>query len=60
LALILQDPPEDGLLYLIPVLMTSLFGGGMWVAGRGRFRTGRYRQPDHGRHPVCPGARLFS
>lgn len=36
--LILQQPPDDGFLYLIPVLMTSLFGTGMWVAGRSLFR----------------------
>ncbi|MDF1606614.1 DUF2207 domain-containing protein [Hoeflea sp. YIM 152468] len=34
IGLILQDPPDDGLLYLIPILMTSLFGGGLWIAGR--------------------------
>ena len=38
IGLVLQDPPEEGILYLIPVLMTSLFGGGMWVAGRSLFR----------------------
>ncbi|MDZ7601180.1 MAG: DUF2207 domain-containing protein, partial [Hoeflea sp.] len=38
--LVLQNPPDEGLLYLIPVLMTSLFGGGMWVAGRSLFREG--------------------
>jgi uncharacterized membrane protein YgcG len=40
LGLVLQGPPEEGILYLIPVLMTSLFGGGMWVAGRGIFGQG--------------------
>ena len=40
IGLVLQDPPEDGILYLIPVLMTSLFGGGMWVAGRSLFNEG--------------------
>ncbi|WP_394690325.1 DUF2207 domain-containing protein [Hoeflea sp.] len=40
LGLVLQAPPEDGILYLIPVLMTSLFGGGMWAAGRGIFGQG--------------------
>lgn len=38
IGLVLQDPPEDGILYLIPVLMTSLFGGGMWIAGRSMFK----------------------
>ena len=36
--LALQGPPDDGILYLIPVLMTSLFGGAMWVAGRSLFK----------------------
>ncbi|MBC7283182.1 DUF2207 domain-containing protein [Hoeflea sp.] len=36
--LVLQSPPDEGLLYLIPVLMTSLFGGGLWVAGRSLFK----------------------
>jgi len=36
--LVLQNPPDEGLLYLIPVLMTSLFGGGMWIAGRALFK----------------------
>lgn len=40
IGLILQDPPDDGILYLIPVLMTSLFGGGMWIAGRSLFGEG--------------------
>jgi hypothetical protein len=40
IGLILQDPPEEGILYLIPVLMTSLFGGGMWIAGRSLFGEG--------------------
>jgi hypothetical protein len=40
IGLVLQDPPEDGILYLIPVLMTSLFGGGMWIAGRSLFKEG--------------------
>lgn len=38
IGLVLQDPPEEGILYLIPVLFTSLFGGGMWFAGRSLFR----------------------
>lgn len=38
IGLFLQDPPEDGILYLIPVLMTSLFGGGVWIAGRSLFK----------------------
>jgi hypothetical protein len=40
IGLILQGPPEEGILYLIPVLMTSLFGGGMWIAGRSLFGEG--------------------
>ena len=40
IGLILQDPPEEGILYLIPVVMTSLFGGGMWIAGRKLFTEG--------------------
>jgi uncharacterized membrane protein YgcG len=40
IGLILQDPPEEGILYLIPLLMTSLFGGGMWIAGRSLFGEG--------------------
>ena len=35
IGLILQDPPEEGILYLIPVLMTSLFGGGVSVRNPG-------------------------
>lgn len=34
LGLVLQDPPDDGLLYLIPILLTSLLGGAAWIAGR--------------------------
>ncbi|WP_417411054.1 DUF2207 domain-containing protein [Hoeflea sp.] len=40
IGLILQSPPDDGILYVIPVLMTSLFGGGMWIGGRSLFREG--------------------
>jgi len=36
--LVLQNPPDEGIAYLIAVLMTSLFGGGMWVAGRSLFK----------------------
>ena len=50
--LVLQNPPEDGILYLIPVLMTSLFGGGLWVAGRSL-----YREPGLGSR--ITGAFLF-
>ncbi|MCY0150490.1 DUF2207 domain-containing protein [Hoeflea sp. G2-23] len=32
--IILQDPPDEGLGYLIPVLLTSLFGGVILVIGR--------------------------
>jgi len=32
--LVLQEPPDDGLFYLIAVLITSLVGGGIFVAGR--------------------------
>ena len=38
--LVLQNPPDDGLLYMIPVLMTSLFGGGLWMAGRALYKEG--------------------
>lgn len=37
IGLILQDPPEDGLMYLLPVFFMSLFGGILWVAGRSVF-----------------------
>ena len=50
--LVLQDPPEEGILYLIPVLMTSLFGGCMWVAGRSLFK-----EPGMGSRII--GAALF-
>jgi uncharacterized membrane protein YgcG len=40
IGLILQAPPDDGILYMIPLLMTSLFGGGMLIAGRSLFREG--------------------
>jgi len=32
--LVLQEPPDEGLFYLIAVLITSLVGGGIFVAGR--------------------------
>ncbi|KGF67049.1 hypothetical protein LL06_24600, partial [Hoeflea sp. BAL378] len=50
--LVLQSPPDDGILYLVPVLMTSLFGGGLWVAGRSLFR-----EPGLGNRII--GAMLF-
>ncbi|WP_322990403.1 DUF2207 domain-containing protein [Hoeflea sp.] len=37
--IILQDPPESGLGYLIMALFTSLFGGAIWVVGRIVFRS---------------------
>ncbi|MDP2119782.1 MAG: DUF2207 domain-containing protein [Hoeflea sp.] len=38
--LVLQNPPDEGVLYLIPVLLTSLFGGGLWMGGRSKFQEG--------------------
>ncbi|MEM5473753.1 DUF2207 domain-containing protein [Hoeflea sp. AS60] len=40
IGLMLQQPPDDGILYMIPVLMTSLFGCGMWLGGRSLFSEG--------------------
>ncbi|WP_299867574.1 DUF2207 domain-containing protein [uncultured Hoeflea sp.] len=37
LGLILQAPPEDGVVALIPVLMTSIFGGVLGFFGFGQF-----------------------
>ncbi|WP_422373033.1 DUF2207 domain-containing protein [Hoeflea sp.] len=37
LGIVLQGPPDDGLGYLILPVFTSLFGGGMVVAGRSLF-----------------------
>ena len=39
LGLILQNPPEDGILYLIPLLFTSFFGGAMLIAGVSLFKS---------------------
>jgi hypothetical protein len=37
LGIVLQGPPDDGIVYLILPVFTSLFGGGMVVAGRSLF-----------------------
>jgi uncharacterized membrane protein YgcG len=35
--LVLQDPPEDGIVALLPVFMTSIFGGVIGFVGRAMF-----------------------
>lgn len=37
LGMVLQEPPDDGIVYLILPIFTSLFGGGMVIAGRSLF-----------------------
>ena len=59
IGLILQDPPEEGILYLIPVLMTSLFGGGMWIAGRKLFTGGGAFRKTLGGILIALGAAVF-
>ncbi|OCW55583.1 DUF2207 domain-containing protein [Hoeflea olei] len=52
--IVLQDPPEEGILYLIPVLMTSLFGGGLGFAG-----FSLWREPGLGSRILGPGLMLL-
>jgi uncharacterized membrane protein YgcG len=59
IGLILQDPPEEGILYLIPVVMSSLFGGGMWIAGRKLFTEGGAFRKIIGSILIILGAAVF-
>ena len=40
--LVLQDPPDDGVFYMVAVVFTSLAGGGMWLAGRNAHQAGGF------------------
>jgi uncharacterized membrane protein len=59
LALSFRTRRTDGLLYLLPVFFTSLFGGGMWVAGRSVFKEPGIGNRIMGGVLVLVGAAVF-
>jgi len=59
IGLILQNPPDDGILYTIVVLMTSLFGGGMLIGGGSVFRDGGVGNKIMGGILLIFGAAVF-
>ncbi|WP_417417162.1 DUF2207 domain-containing protein [Hoeflea sp.] len=57
IGLVLQDPPDDGLFYMICVLITSVAGGGVWLAGRSALHGGDFA--FGGRILMLAGAFVF-